>query len=334
MQPLRALHARGAAVASYSEYLNGRVPLPAQGTRLASLGMVPETPRVDVLDTLYVQRPAKESTLRSLVTVLSHRHRPWVVVDYDDDLFNLDRSNPAYGYYRRDDTRAAIRLALRAADVVTTTTEYLAGRLRDEGARTVVVVPNAVPDAHLSRPDGVVDGVLGWAGSVSHARDWCEVPYLGGVAGQHRVARFAVWGMDVGARVGWPTDRYTYTPWVKGHEAYLRGLRMGVGLAPLADVRFNRAKSDLRFVEYAALGVCVVASDVGPYAGSIRHGETGVLVGDRTGVGWCEALDVLLSDPGRARELGTAARASVAMRTVGVASALWETVLTPGAIRI
>jgi GT2 family glycosyltransferase/glycosyltransferase involved in cell wall biosynthesis len=49
-----------------------------------------------------------------------------------------------------------------------------------------------------------------------------------------------------------------------------------VGLAPLRDDPFNRAKSDLKFLDYTALGLLTVASDVAPFHGP--HADAGRLV--------------------------------------------------------
>jgi Glycosyl transferases group 1 len=43
-----------------------------------------------------------------------------------------------------------------------------------------------------------------------------------------------------------------------------------LAVAPLVDSRFNRLKSDLKLMEYTALGLPVLASTTGPYQG--QHG--------------------------------------------------------------
>src|SRR5262249_9790648 len=62
-----------------------------------------------------------------------------------------------------------------------------------------------------------------------------------------------------------PYDRY---------QEVLRGC--DVALLPLEPTRFNRMKSDLKFVECAAQGVAVLASPT-VYEGSVKDGETGWL---------------------------------------------------------
>ena len=48
---------------------------------------------------------------------------------------------------------------------------------------------------------------------------------------------------------------------------------------PLSDTPFNRAKSDLKFIEAGACRVAALASSV-VYGNSIAHGETGLIFSD------------------------------------------------------
>ena len=64
--------------------------------------------------------------------------------------------------------------------------------------------------------------------------------------------------------------------------------RWAAGLAPLEDTPFNRAKSDLKFLEYSALGLPTVASRVTPYLGIDAHG--GVLADNSDALRFYERL--------------------------------------------
>ena len=71
-----------------------------------------------------------------------------------------------------------------------------------------------------------------------------------------------------------------FVPWMRRH------LRWDVAIAPLEDDAFTRCKSDLKYLDYAALGIPGVFSDVRPYRDTVRHRETGLLAAnDREGVG-------------------------------------------------
>jgi hypothetical protein len=74
-----------------------------------------------------------------------------------------------------------------------------------------------------------------------------------------------------------PRDRVSVTPWQPIGD-YYRSMSFDVGIGPLASTAFNRAKSSLRAVEYAALGIVAVLPDMPPYRGWVHDGTTGRLV--------------------------------------------------------
>ena len=78
---------------------------------------------------------------------------------------------------------------------------------------------------------------------------------------------------------------------------------------PLADNLFNRAKSDLKFIEAAAARVVPLASTV-VYGDSIEDGKTGVLFRDIDELR--DRLLRLVVMPDLTRDIGDAARAYVA----------------------
>ena len=62
-----------------------------------------------------------------------------------------------------------------------------------------------------------------------------------------------------------------FVNWITGVPSW------DIGIAPLADSAFNRSKSAIKTLDYAALGLAVLASDVPAYRGSIadRAGTNG-----------------------------------------------------------
>jgi len=82
-----------------------------------------------------------------------------------------------------------------------------------------------------------------------------------------------------------------------------------ISLMPLQDTPFNRAKSDLKFIEAGACRVAALASHV-VYADSIEDGHTGLLFHNPEQLH--DRLLRLVVMPELARELGEAARRYVA----------------------
>src|SRR5437899_12979401 len=65
-----------------------------------------------------------------------------------------------------------------------------------------------------------------------------------------------------------------------------------IGIAPLEKNAFNDAKSELKWLEYTALGIPTVASDFGPYKRAIGSGKDGFLTNDN----WELALTNLIEN--------------------------------------
>lgn len=98
-----------------------------------------------------------------------------------------------------------------------------------------------------------------------------------------------------------------HRPWRLDRELHdLEGA--SVGLMPLEDTEWNRAKCAMKLLIYGALGLPSVASPVGANVEVLRPG-TGLLASTPTD--WFDALDRLLRDSEARREMGRAARINV-----------------------
>ena len=82
-----------------------------------------------------------------------------------------------------------------------------------------------------------------------------------------------------------------------------------VGLMPLEDTPWARAKCAFKAIQYMALGIPVVASPVGMNRELIRDGVNGFLPADAAA--WLATLDALLTDASLARRIGALGRATV-----------------------
>lgn len=104
------------------------------------------------------------------------------------------------------------------------------------------------------------------------------------------------------------TPHKNFTP-TADYDTYLETLgRCEISLMPLLDTAFNRAKSDLKFIEAGACRVAALASPV-VYADTIEDGRTGLLF--RTPEELRMKLLRLVATPDAARALGDAARTYV-----------------------
>jgi glycosyltransferase involved in cell wall biosynthesis len=91
---------------------------------------------------------------------------------------------------------------------------------------------------------------------------------------------------------------------------------------PLDDIAFNEAKSGLKMLEYAALGVPVIAS---PTSDNARLHGAGIGVLASKPKHWASLLRRLLTDPDERAALAVAGRAAAASQTIeGTTDRWWD----------
>jgi glycosyltransferase involved in cell wall biosynthesis len=118
-------------------------------------------------------------------------------------------------------------------------------------------------------------------------------------------------------------SRTRHTRWTADVWDYYAGVDFDVGLAPLNPGNaFNRCKSHLKALEYAALGIPVVASHAEPYREFVEHGVTGWLV--KRDHEWGRYLRDLVHDEAMRTEMGAAAKRKAAGWTIQERYGAWQ----------
>ena len=261
-------------------------------------------------DVFVLQRPMSH-VIPDLITDAQARGVA-VVVEVDDDFHTVQGDNMAFLQHHPKvnphNNFHHFAECVRRADLVTCSTDALAKRYGSHGR--VVVLRNYVSEDWFTIPRRTDGHTIGWAGTtLNHPTDLPAT--RGGVAqamNAHPEWRFVCVGGghrpdDVWQQLGIAADRCEVTEWRELGLHELLVSQMDIGIAPLADIAFNRAKSWLKGLEYAALGIPFVASDLPEY----------VLLEEKYGIGqtvpskgkvWRRHLDYLMSDDEGRTELG------------------------------
>jgi len=273
------------------------------------------------------QRIAKDEATRTWANVCKNPN-VMAVYEVDDDFFNIDPTSIGWDYYRQDNVRDNVRRNAAMADIVTVSTPYLADLMREHNPN-VALIPNYIPGVALGMdaPRDPAEVVVGWTSSATHDMDYPVVEQ----ALKRTLARHPqVLVHFLGASYpGLPPERVRWTKWIRSHVDYLKWVQrlFDVGIAPLKPHIFNRSKSHLKALEYAALGIPAVVSDSPAYHDFVRHGQTGYLVGrDHE---WSKWLGLLVNDPAARAAIGGAARVYAAEWTIEGNIGRWATALTP-----
>jgi len=230
-----------------------------------------------------------------------------IVYDVDDRFDAIPAENPAAAIYVEQKVADVWRI-LELADLVTVSTNNLRDYIKGHVGDKVRVITNMVPAAIIPNrvpPPKDFTRIL-WAGSPTHKRDLALIePALSRILcrGNGKV-RFTCFGER--SPEGLPTDCVDMIGFVP-FEDYLPKLAdVGAhfGLAPLEDNAFNRGKSDVKFLEYAACGYASLLSPVGEYA-ELSEGAHRILVPDN---GWEEAISRAIESPALMDQMGRQAQ--------------------------
>lgn len=261
----------------------------------------PET--IDGSDVVYVYRYQRKSTQRILREAQAAGAA--IVWDNDDDLTSYpsrDVESRRKGALRSQQVAASTAAMVRLADLVTTTTPFLADGFRRQGAAQVRVVENFVAPEFAGAADGRARHagvVVGWVAALEHLFD-LRTLRLRATLQRLLDAHPDVHVESIGIELELERDRYRSHGFVWFRDLPATMARFDVGIAPLVEADFNRARSNIKVKEYAALGLPWLASPVGQYVGlGEQHG--GRLVDDDR---WYEELERLICSARDRRKLG------------------------------
>lgn len=277
---------------------------------------------IEGIDVLVVQRLLTPHHIEAIEMIRENWPRITIVSEYDDDMLSTRPDNPAfhqgqedpaaaYAYYQQE-VVPALRRGLDVVDRITVSTPTLQARLQAETSTPVDCLPNTVDpvlfDVPAPRRGEGEQLRVGWAGSATHDIDWRNAA-TGVRKGLARGrAHLTLMGADYRFMLG--VKDASFVGWAHAmDEYYLQLTTWHVALAPLADDRFNRAKSPVKALEAGALGLPIVASHAGPYPDLVIDGETGFLC--RSSADWERALRTLAFDEDARVAMGERAREHV-----------------------
>lgn len=265
-------------------------------------------------DVVVLQRPLTR-VLAEGVTILQRKGLR-VVVDVDDDFEAISPRNISWSHVqphlRPEANKEWLRLACERADLVVCSTPALAARYGRHGR--VRVVRNGVPERYLSIPRPEHEGLfVGWSGSLETHPDDLQVTG-GGVARAVKAsgATFAVIGTGRGVKAALGLAVAPLACGWRPIEEYPTAVaQLDVGIVPLELTAFNAAKSALKLLEMAALGVAVVAS---PTPENVAHQHLAMLA--HSPREWEGKVKALLRDDGLRLACVASAREHIAGHTI------------------
>lgn len=230
------------------------------GKRMPSLPQWADIIKQTGTDSILIARTFEDHQMtywRSIKRAMPHIR---LVMDFDDLLWN---PCPHSSYKPTPRILANLDDIARLSDVIVASTKPMADAIWHRYKKKAKILPNAVPGSMFKAPTARSSGKLKilWAGSATHQGDFFPV-----VDAVKATAKKYEWHF-----MGWmPDELREYARFHKGvpmkdYHTALGGIGADVGIAPLAKTAFNKCKSNIKLLEYGALGMATVASAVYPY---------------------------------------------------------------------
>lgn len=246
-----------------------------------------------------------------------------IVYEIDDNVWAIPPVNPAQPIFNQKVVQAMVEGLLEEADLVTTTTEHLK-KILSKFNKNVAVCPNAINFNHFRERSKSNERLrIGWSGSITHYDDLLLILdviidlqkkydfdfVVQGICSHPLLSEFYTYGFfrkenwfpqlneffDKGLKVAEKFKQIKnfhhipfYVPEL--YPKILRELDLDIGLCPLVDNEFNRAKSCIKFYEYCGVGTTTIASNVLPYKEEVNY------LANNTYKDWYKKLEKLIID--------------------------------------
>jgi len=281
-------------------------------------------------DILWFQAVMNQNFLWQILNCRRFNPNIKLVLDIDDNLYNVNPWNPSYTAFTTDSSinaggvdiklpkhRNLARLRMfetliMEADAIVVTTDLLAATYSHLN-NNIFIMPNRLifekwdfPHIPKLKDDKIR---ISWMGGSSHLMDWLEchaacariIKKYPNVKIQLQTSPdcYSDFIRDLGKENIELHDWIDYT----GHSFRMNCIKPDIGIIPLHEDEFSVCKSDLKFSEYATLGVPCVCSNIPPYSKVVEHGVTGFLANDD--IEFEKYLEMLINDSALRDNIGT-----------------------------
>lgn len=220
------------------------------------------------------------------------------VYEIADDLNALQPWNPVYAFFKNQENISTLYHLARRCDALQVTVPELQRRYGFLNGHCRVFqnqILHMPPDGPVSQDHKIV---VGWGGSHGHLEDMAEIApaLIKWINRRPNVFLHLMCSDPIRQLFNAIPDSkkmHTLPGSLDDYYQFLNHIHIGIG--PLKDTTFNRSRSDVKFLEYAASGVIPVMAHLEPYIHSVKHGRTGFLFSNMDEC--LQILDGLIENP-------------------------------------
>lgn len=256
-------------------------------------------------DMVYIHREAFPAGPPLFEYIISRIMKKKVIFDFDDAIFLTD-DNQGSGIKRLIKHRSKIASICRWATKVSCGNNYLAEFAKQYNHR-VQIIPTVVNTnlRHNRLKDQTSGLTIGWTGSHSTLIYLEEIyPYIGKLQEEFNFEFIIIANRDPQ-----PSNiRYRYISWNESTEIQDL-LQLNIGIMPLSDTEWSRGKCGFKAIQYMALGIPAVVSDVGVNREIVDDGLNGFIISKPEQ--WYSTLKKLLHDQDLRIQMGKQGREKI-----------------------
>ena len=249
-------------------------------------------------DVFYLQRLCGlgfdlDSAVR-LVSFCEHNNKQ-IIYELDDNLLDLKSVH--------EEEREVVKFLAKNAYKVVTSTGMLRERMLKFN-RNITIVPNMLSIKQIGKRSNKIHNKrlkIGYMGAYTHSNDLQMIllPLLQILKKYSDSVDFELMGVvnDLGILQMLPNVRVISIDrrdhYQKFWEWVQTEVNWDIGIAPLKKTAFSVCKSDIKFLDYAAMTCCGIFSNHPAYYNTVRNLENGILA-DNTVESWYESLEQLI----------------------------------------
>jgi GT2 family glycosyltransferase len=239
-------------------------------------------------DGILVQRNGLPASLIRLVIKLCNHRKKTLIFEIDDDLFSIHQEHS--DYYKIQTILPQIEPLVSSAKKIIVSTPQLK-KVMHHKHDNISLIRNVIDEkiwfsgsdynCTMNQSDKLV---IGYMGTYTHDKDLAiimkiipEIQHF--LKKQNISLEFQIIGgtknkMLPCQSVKIPAEATVYPKFVQFMK---RTVKWDIAVAPLLNNDLNCSKSELKFLEYTALGAVGIYSNIGAYADIIEEGKTGLL---------------------------------------------------------
>jgi glycosyltransferase involved in cell wall biosynthesis len=258
-----------------------------------------------LFDAIIIQRGAVDLETAKIILKKCKENKIKVIYESDDDLLSIEESNRNYPHLKK--RIEAMDYLIKNSDLLTVSTDVLSERFDNANETSVVrnyLVKELQPIKNIKTQNDTKSIDIGYYGTLTHDDDllMIEEPVRNIITKfkekyDINVNLYIIGGMNKKHEESWFSKieiPENATAFVSFMEWLRNNAKFDIMIAPLKDTIFNNAKSELKYIEYTALGIPGIYSDLPPYNSVVEDGLNGLLA--KNNKDWEVKLEKLILD--------------------------------------